>query len=239
MGSPDPRQIDGIGGAHPLTSKVAIVSHLDAIRTSTSTTSSCRSASTSPSSATRRPAATCWPASARSRSSAVWSRRTTMRRPCASGLMNTGDAATAVFPTPGGRAGLRRRHRDRRRARHRCPHRPRAGVGSAAAADRQRRRRDRGASRAPSSTTGCRSCCCAPTSSASRGDESPAELEARPELATRARGAPPRGRDRSWASATCRGRPCRRCSCCRRRAPAARSRRARSSRAACTPRSAC
>ena len=25
MGSPDPRQIDGIGGAHPLTSKVAIV----------------------------------------------------------------------------------------------------------------------------------------------------------------------------------------------------------------------
>jgi len=26
MGSPDPRQIDGIGGAHPLTSKVAIIS---------------------------------------------------------------------------------------------------------------------------------------------------------------------------------------------------------------------
>ena len=26
MGSPDSRQIDGIGGAHPLTSKVAIVS---------------------------------------------------------------------------------------------------------------------------------------------------------------------------------------------------------------------
>lgn len=26
MGSPDPRQIDGVGGAHPLTSKVAIVS---------------------------------------------------------------------------------------------------------------------------------------------------------------------------------------------------------------------
>jgi 4-oxalomesaconate tautomerase len=25
MGSPDPRQIDGLGGAHPLTSKVAIV----------------------------------------------------------------------------------------------------------------------------------------------------------------------------------------------------------------------
>ena len=27
MGSPDPRQIDGMGGAHPLTSKVGIVSH--------------------------------------------------------------------------------------------------------------------------------------------------------------------------------------------------------------------
>lgn len=30
MGSPDPRQIDGLGGAHPLTSKVAIVSRSDA-----------------------------------------------------------------------------------------------------------------------------------------------------------------------------------------------------------------
>ncbi|MGH3640690.1 MAG: 4-oxalomesaconate tautomerase [Mycobacterium sp.] len=29
MGSPDPRQIDGIGGAHPLTSKVAVVSRND------------------------------------------------------------------------------------------------------------------------------------------------------------------------------------------------------------------
>ena len=29
MGSPDPRQIDGIGGAHPLTSKVAVVSACD------------------------------------------------------------------------------------------------------------------------------------------------------------------------------------------------------------------
>lgn len=29
MGSPDPRQIDGVGGAHPLTSKVAVVSKSD------------------------------------------------------------------------------------------------------------------------------------------------------------------------------------------------------------------
>ena len=33
MGSPDPRQIDGIGGAHPLTSKVAVVSRVDRTRT--------------------------------------------------------------------------------------------------------------------------------------------------------------------------------------------------------------
>jgi 4-oxalomesaconate tautomerase len=31
MGSPDPRQIDGIGGAHPLTSKVAVVSTSDTL----------------------------------------------------------------------------------------------------------------------------------------------------------------------------------------------------------------
>ena len=30
MGSPDPRQVDGLGGAHPLTSKIAIVSRSDA-----------------------------------------------------------------------------------------------------------------------------------------------------------------------------------------------------------------
>src|SRR5438270_7140426 len=29
MGTPDPRQIDGVGGAHPLTSKVAVVSASD------------------------------------------------------------------------------------------------------------------------------------------------------------------------------------------------------------------
>ena len=36
MGSPDPRQIDGLGGAHPLTSKVAIVSRSTAGRIATS-----------------------------------------------------------------------------------------------------------------------------------------------------------------------------------------------------------
>ena len=32
MGSPDPRQIDGVGGAHPLTSKVAVIAAVDPAR---------------------------------------------------------------------------------------------------------------------------------------------------------------------------------------------------------------
>ena len=76
MGSPDPRQIDGMGGADPLTSKVAVVSRVGARRASTSTICSSRSSSTRRSSPTRRTAATSSPASARSRSSAAWSRRT-------------------------------------------------------------------------------------------------------------------------------------------------------------------
>jgi 4-oxalomesaconate tautomerase len=43
MGSPDARQIDGIGGATPLTSKVAIISV--SAQMPTSTTFFCRSAS--------------------------------------------------------------------------------------------------------------------------------------------------------------------------------------------------
>ena len=60
MGSPDPRQIDGIGGAHPLTSKVAVISPRPA-PTPTSTTCSCRSASTRLPFPTGRTAGTCSP----------------------------------------------------------------------------------------------------------------------------------------------------------------------------------
>ena len=77
MGSPDARQIDGMGGADPLTSKVAVVQALRSGRGSTSTTCSCRSSSTGRSSPTARTAATSWPASARSPSSAAWWRRGT------------------------------------------------------------------------------------------------------------------------------------------------------------------
>ena len=42
MGSPDVREIDGMGGGHPLTSKVAVVSSSTRARASMSTISSCR-----------------------------------------------------------------------------------------------------------------------------------------------------------------------------------------------------
>ena len=45
MGSPDARQIDGMGGAHPLTSKVAVVSKSQRATMRMSTISSCRSSS--------------------------------------------------------------------------------------------------------------------------------------------------------------------------------------------------
>ena len=45
---PTPRQIDGMGGADPLTSKVAVVRQVRARRASTSTICSCRSSSTRP-----------------------------------------------------------------------------------------------------------------------------------------------------------------------------------------------
>ncbi len=69
MGSPDARQIDGMGGADPLTSKVAIVgpaTRPDAM----STICSCKWWWTRRGSTPRRIAATSSPASAASRSSA-------------------------------------------------------------------------------------------------------------------------------------------------------------------------
>ena len=63
MGSPDPRQIDGVGGAHPLTTKVAVVSPPNAM-TSMLSTCSCKWRSIAPRSATSRTAGTCSPRSA-------------------------------------------------------------------------------------------------------------------------------------------------------------------------------
>ena len=74
MGSPDMRQIDGLGGADTLTSKVAIVSKSTRPGVDVDYLFA-RSTSASRSSTPARPAATCWPASRRSRSRPGWSRR--------------------------------------------------------------------------------------------------------------------------------------------------------------------
>ena len=102
MGSPDPRQIDGIGGAHPLTSKVAIVSPsadarfdvdylflqvvVDEPVVSDAQTCGNLLAGIGPFAVERGLVA-------------AGGDHTTVRIR----LLNTGDAATAVFPTPGGR----------------------------------------------------------------------------------------------------------------------------------------
>jgi 4-oxalomesaconate tautomerase len=102
MGSPDPRQIDGIGGAHPLTSKVAIVSPSTAdgidvdylfLQVGVDT-------------ATVADAQTCGnllagigPFAVERGLIAATGERTTARIR----LLNTGDAATAVFSTADGR----------------------------------------------------------------------------------------------------------------------------------------
>ncbi|WP_345801799.1 4-oxalomesaconate tautomerase [Microbacterium sp. AZCO] len=102
MGSPDPAQIDGIGGAHPLTSKVAIVSPsaapefdvdylflqvvVDEPVVSDAQTCGNLLAGVGPFAVERG----LLPAGGDET-------RVRIR------LLNTGDAATAVFPTPGGR----------------------------------------------------------------------------------------------------------------------------------------
>ena len=103
MGSPDPRQIDGLGGAHPLTSKVAVVSasadpeaDVDYLFLQVGRRHGRRCP-------TGRTAATCSPGSARSPSNADWCRPGTGRPSVRIRMVNTGDLAVATFPTPGGR----------------------------------------------------------------------------------------------------------------------------------------
>ena len=99
LGSPDARQIDGIGGADPLTSKVAIVAVAAAGRRM-STSCSRRSSSTKRASTPRRTAATSWPASRRSRSNAAWCRRADRRHARAHLTVNTGHACGGAVETP-------------------------------------------------------------------------------------------------------------------------------------------
>jgi 4-oxalomesaconate tautomerase len=74
MGSPDPRQIDGIGGADPLTSKVAILAPSTRADADVDYLFLQVFVDRALVSETRRPAATSWPASARPPSSADWFR---------------------------------------------------------------------------------------------------------------------------------------------------------------------
>lgn len=102
MGSPDPRQIDGIGGAHPLTSKVAIVSPSSADGVDVDYLFLQVGVDT----ATVGDAQTCGnllagigPFAVERGLVAPTGERTSVRIR----LLNTGDAATAVFPTVDGR----------------------------------------------------------------------------------------------------------------------------------------
>ncbi|WP_374976076.1 4-oxalomesaconate tautomerase [Microbacterium trichothecenolyticum] len=102
MGSPDPRQIDGIGGAHPLTSKVAVVSPSSAEGVDVDYLFLQVGVDT----ATVADAQTCGNLLAgigpfaveRGLVSATGARTTVRIR-----LLNTGDAATSVFTTVDGR----------------------------------------------------------------------------------------------------------------------------------------
>ena len=102
MGSPDPRQIDGIGGAHPLTSKVAVVSRSTAEGVDVDYLFLQVGVDT----ATVADAQTCGnlvagigPFAVERGLVAATGARTTVRIR----LLNTGDTATAVFTTADGR----------------------------------------------------------------------------------------------------------------------------------------
>ena len=73
MGSPDARQIDGMGGAHPLTSKVAVVAPPSRSGRRRRLPVPAGGGGRGRASTTARTAATCWPASAPSRSRRAWS----------------------------------------------------------------------------------------------------------------------------------------------------------------------
>ncbi|MFD7503938.1 4-oxalomesaconate tautomerase [Streptomyces sp. NPDC059850] len=102
MGSPDPRQIDGLGGAHPLTSKVAVVSasaspdtdvdylflQIGVDRADVSDRQNCGNL-----------LAGVGPFAVERGLTAPGDGRTAVRVR----MLNSGDHATATFPTPGGR----------------------------------------------------------------------------------------------------------------------------------------
>ena len=119
MGSPDKRQIDGLGGAHPLTSKVGSCPKAPS-RASISTSCSPNCSRTRTPSTPRPIAATCSPPSCRSRSRPEWSSRRGDRRrfrvltlntdmQCESPSKLEGQSNTRATPGSTARPELRRR----------------------------------------------------------------------------------------------------------------------------------
>ncbi|MBO0516014.1 4-oxalomesaconate tautomerase [Streptomyces beijiangensis] len=102
MGSPDPRQIDGIGGAHPLTSKVAVVSASPAPEADVDylfLQVSVAEAQVSDRQNCGNLLAGVGPFAVERGLVPAGDARTSVRIR----MLNTGDLATASFPTPGGR----------------------------------------------------------------------------------------------------------------------------------------
>ncbi|MEU5657978.1 4-oxalomesaconate tautomerase [Streptomyces sp. NPDC047737] len=102
MGSPDPRQIDGLGGSHPLTSKVAVVSaseHPDADVDYLFLQVSVDAPEVSDRQNCGNLLAGIGPFAVERGLVAAEAAETSVRIR----MVNTGDLATATFPTPGGR----------------------------------------------------------------------------------------------------------------------------------------
>ena len=98
MGSPDPRQIDGVGGAHPLTSKVAVVVTVGGARHRRRLPVPPGHGRQGRSSPTSRTAGTSWPGSGRSRSSGAWCRHAATQTRVRIRMVNTNGIVTATFP---------------------------------------------------------------------------------------------------------------------------------------------
>ena len=190
LGSPDPLQVDGIGGGHPLTSKVAVVAP-----------------SEDPGADVDYLFLQVWPDTgeglgrpdvrqhprrrravrdrARPRSGRRPSRRTVRIR-----SLNGGSIAVATVRTPGGRvttgatliSGVSRPLR-----RSSSPSRTRSARPRAASSQQERSWTRSTASPSPASTTGCRSSWSTRGLLGLRGDETPPELEADEALRARAR----------------------------------------------------
>ena len=196
MGSPDPREIDGLGGAHPLTSKVAVVestrddADVDYLflqvwpdRPEVSDSQNCGNmlAAVGPFAIEHGLVA----AAGRVTPVRIW-------------MENTDTLATALRPDAGRRGALRRRRPHRRRARVARPdparvRRHRRIVVRCAAAHRQRRRRDRGHA-VTCIDNGMPVVCLAAADFGLPGGESPAEIEGNAGREAAHRGGAPRRR---------------------------------------------